>query len=207
MRKANSCLTDGGPCALAGWLARLGSARPRSLVRPLARLAGWLAGWPGDLDPSTSSARRRDARWVRACVTNSLTDAPHPSGRRRSARGWLLRRWRLVDDDDGGGGDGCDCGTALRIRGTERSAKCCDSRARATHGDDDDDDDDDGKVAARRERAPLFPRCLRDKVAESPLEQPPPLKRSSINDVPQARPPTRWPRESESARGRERERK
>lgn len=108
---------------------------------------------------------------MRACVTNSLTDAPHPSGRRRSARG-CQRRWRLLDDDDDGNDDddddndddGCDCGTALRIRGTERSTKCCDRRARTMHGDDDDDEN----VAARRERAPLFSRCLRDKVAESP---------------------------------------
>lgn len=100
---------------------------------------------------------------MRACVTNSLTDVPHPSGRRRSARGW---RWQLLDDDDDGDGDddGCNCGTALRIRGTERSAECCDRRARMMHGNDDDD----GNVATRRERASLFPRCSRDKVAESP---------------------------------------
>jgi len=112
VRKANSCLTDGDPARC------FGSVRPGSLTRSLADL-------PDDLDPSTSSKRRRDAKWMRTCVTNSLTDAPH-----RSACGWQ-RLWRLLnddddddDDDDNDDDDGCNCGTALRIRGTEQSAEC-----------------------------------------------------------------------------------
>ncbi|XP_018349811.1 PREDICTED: protein TIC 100-like [Trachymyrmex septentrionalis] len=121
------------PCALA----RLSSA---SLARSLAR---WLADWPDDLDPSTSSKKQRETRggWVRACVTNSLTDAPYPSGRRHSVRGWQWR-WRLLDDDndndnndndddddddndndddDDDDDDNDNGGTALRIHGTGRN--------------------------------------------------------------------------------------
>ena len=85
-------------------------------------------------------------------MTNSLTDAPYPSGRRHSVRGWQWR-WRLLDDDDDDDNDNNDndndddnddendngC-TALRIRGTERSSTkcCCDRCARIMHGNDDE---------------------------------------------------------------------